>query len=134
MHWDQSQSYSNLGNTGVNQDLYCNGACPLVSRPSPPSNSFICSPGLGCHLDSRSPGSGSDGVRYKLKQDCEAKCRKPSPVVSKHCSIEAPKGQCVNISNDDCSKYFETTGGLTWACKDDGKGKCIMGGHCQPKF
>ena len=54
----------------------CGFVCNKSPTPTPPlhPSSYICSPGLGCHADSRSPGKGSDGVRYsnlqpKFKKD-----------------------------------------------------------------
>ena len=55
--------------------------CAFVCNKSTPSEgSYICSPGLGCHPDSRAAGTGPDGTRYSDMDKCNAACKSsPSP-------------------------------------------------------
>ena len=63
------------------QNLWCPKCNATSPFPGPPlhSSSFICSPGIGCHQDSRVPGYDTDGARYSNIQACRSNCsRQPS--------------------------------------------------------
>ena len=66
------------------QAYWCPSCSHHAPQPKPHHNlggfSFMCSPGLGCHKDSRAPGQGSDGVRYSNMEACESACQqRPHP-------------------------------------------------------